>query len=110
MLDLGVDVAITVKKVRYPIHFEKKNICVHCASQGSLVFVDKFGNESKKEINAFDHIKCKSCGRIYSILWQHDEDDKNKMYPCAVDPSIKRQFINLVNSSSIKKKGIKELE
>lgn len=110
MLDLGVDVDIDVKKVRYPIHFEKKNICVHCAAQGSLVFVDKFGNESKKEINAFDHIKCKTCGRIYSILWQRDEDNDGKMFPSAVDPSIKRQFINLVNSSSIKKKGVKELE
>ena len=62
MLGLGIDVDIDVKKVKFPIHFENKNICVHCGGQGTLIFVDKFGRESNKDIHAFDHIKCTKCG------------------------------------------------
>lgn len=109
MLNLGLDIDIDVKKVHFPIHFEHKNICVHCGDTGSLIFVDKFGRESSQEINAFDHIKCKSCGRIYSILWERKDSGSDKMYPSAIDPSIKREFKNLINGSEIKRAGVKEL-
>lgn len=107
MLNLGFDIDVDIKKVHCPFHFEKVNECVHCGGKDTLVFIDKFGHQSRKEINAFDHIKCTKCGRTYSILWQ--KDSNNKMFPCAVDRSIKQEFANIVNLSKIKEKGKKDL-
>ena len=107
---IGVNINIDISQKQYPIYFDKKNICVHCGAEGQLTFVDKFGNETKKEIYPFDHIKCKSCGRPYSILWQVDkESNSQRMYPCAVDPSFKQEFVNLINSRKIKAIGDKQL-
>lgn len=108
MLNLGLNVNIDVKKVKMPIYFEHKNQCVHCGAENSLIFIDKFGRESRAEINAFDHIKCRKCGRIYSILWQKDGDN-GKMFPSAVNPSIGRDFTNIVNNT-IKYVGKKEFD
>jgi ribosomal protein L37E len=108
MLNLGLDVDINIKKVKMPFHFDRKNQCVHCGAQDSLVFIDKFGRESKAEINAFDHIKCSKCGRVYSIFWNKDEEN-GKMYPSAVNPSIARDFSNIVNNT-IKFIGVKEFD
>lgn len=107
MLNLGLDVDIDVKKVKLPFYFDKKNECVHCGAVNSLTFVDKFGRESKKEINAFDHIKCTKCRRVYSIKWEQEEGS-TRMYPSAVDPSIKRDFMNMLDGS-IKYMGVKKL-
>lgn len=104
MLNIGFNLDIDIKQTKYPIYFEKNNICVHCGSEGQLTFVDKFGNETKREIHPFDHIKCKSCGRHFSILWQTDSNT-GRMYPCAVDPSFKQEFINIINNKNIKQKG-----
>ena len=108
MLNLGVSIDLNVKKVEIPFYFEKKNECVSCGGKNTLVFVDKFGRESKHEIRAFDHIYCKNCGRVYSILWKQDPNSK-KMYPSAIDPSISRDFMNMVNSD-IRNNGIKYLD
>ena len=108
MLNIGVNVNIDITQKQYPIYFDKKNICVHCGAEGRLTFVDKFGNETKKEIHPFDHIKCKACGRRYSIYWQVDPSN-GRMYPCAVDPSFKQEFVNLVNGMKIKTIGDKQL-
>lgn len=102
MLNLGY--TLEVKKLQMPIYFKKRNECVHCGTVGSLVFIDKFGNESRHEVKAFDHIKCKRCGRLYSILWE-SIDGSAKMYPSAVEPSISRDFMNVVNHSRISKNG-----
>lgn len=105
---INVDTNISIRKTEYPIYFEKRNICIHCGAEGTLTFVDKFGRETNKEIYPFDHIKCKKCGRTYSILWQKDSTN-NKMFPCAVERDIKREFLNLINQREIKKDGVKEL-
>lgn len=107
MLNLGLNVDIDVKKVELPFYFDRKNECVSCGAKNTLTFVDKFGRESKHEIRAFDHIYCKKCGRVYSILWKQ-EPGSSKMYPSAVDPSISRDFMNMVNSD-IKLYGEKSL-
>lgn len=109
MLDfrLNVSANLDIKRIQYPIYFEKRNICVHCGQENTLLFVDKFGNETRKDIHPFDHIKCKHCNSIYSILWQNDPDNNNKMYPTAVDPGIKQEFLNIMNHKNIKHKGEK---
>ena len=101
MLNFNVDVKIGLNEVSYPLLFDGKNVCVHCGGEGTLVIVDKFGNETKQEIHPFDHIKCKKCGRLYSIRWEHDPNN-GKMYPIADERSIKREFINLINHNKIK--------
>ena len=108
MLNIGINLNIDINKVQYPVYFEKRNICVHCAAEGKLIFIDKFGRETSKEIYPFDHIKCKACGRQYSIKWQRD-DFNDKMFPTAVDPSFKQEFINLLCNKKIKDKGDKSL-
>lgn len=108
MLNLGINVDVDIKKVELPFYFDRRNECVHCGGKNTLVFIDKFGRESRQEIRAFDHIKCSKCGRIYSILWKQDPDNHNKMYPSAVNPSITRDFTNMINSD-IRYKGNKEL-
>ena len=67
MLNIGLNIKLDIDKVQYPVYFEKHNICIHCGAEGQLIFVDKFGRETKNEIHPFDHIKCKSCNRLYSI-------------------------------------------
>lgn len=108
MLNIGVNISFDVSEYHYPIHFEKRNECVHCGAVGQLTFVDIFGNETNKEIHPFDHIKCKACGTKYSILWNRDETT-NKMIPCAVDQSFKQEVINLANRKKIKENGEKTL-
>ena len=110
MLGLPIDVDIDVKKVHIPFHFEQKNECVHCGAKGALAFVDAFGRTTNKEINAFDHIKCTKCGRIYSIEWKPNADkDPDKMYPSAVDPSIIKDFSNMVSKSKLRETGVREI-
>ena len=110
MLGLPIDVDIDVKKLHIPFYFEHRNECVHCGAKDTLKFVDILGRETTKEINAFDHIKCIACGRTYSISWSPDESkDPGKLYPSAVDPSIKSDFQNMVSAYRIKSKGMKEL-
>lgn len=108
MLNIGLNIKLDIDKVQYPVYFEKHNICIHCGAEGQLIFVDKFGRETKNEIHPFDHIKCKSCNRLYSILWQRDESN-NKMFPTAVDPSLKQEFVNLLTTKVIQGKGEKTL-
>ena len=96
MLNLNVDVDVKLNKTEMPIYFDGTNECVKCAGKDTLEFIDKFGNRHTDEIRAFDHIRCKKCGAIYSILWQR-RDDSNKMYPSAVEPNIVQDFKNLVN-------------
>ena len=110
MLGLGFDVEIDIKKVHIPFHFKQKNECVHCGAKGMLTFVDIFGRAANKEINAFDHIKCANCGRMYSIQWEPDfSKDPSKMYPSAVDPNVIKDFKNLISISNIRQKGEKNL-
>lgn len=101
MLDFNLKVDVDVSKTQFPIYFERKNICVHCGCEGSLKFVDKYGRETDKEIHALDHIRCVKCGTRYSILWNRDEKT-GRMYPSAVDPSIKQEFVNLFLTKQIK--------
>lgn len=109
MLNIGInDININISKTQYPVYFEKKNICVHCGAENSLIFVDKFGKETNQEIHPFDHIKCRKCGSIYSILWQRDKNN-GKMFPIPVDPNLKLEFINILNKNNIKSDGNKIL-
>lgn len=103
MLGLDVNVDIDIKKVKYPIYFEGQNKCVHCGGQGTLTFVDKFGKETNKEINAFDHIICTKCNRLYSIQW--DRVDNAKMRATAVNPSIALDLKNMFNIGNIRSDG-----
>ena len=97
MLGLNT-ISIDIKKIKYPVYFEHRNICVHFSAEGSLVFVDKFGNEFIKELGIFEHIKCTRCKRIYSIRW--DRDQYGTMKPSAIDFSIANQFSHFINSTS----------
>lgn len=108
MLNIGVNISFDVQEYHYPIHFEKRNECVHCGAIGQLTFVDIFGNETNKEIHPFDHIKCKACGTKFSILWNRDPKT-NKMFPSAVDQSFKQEVLNFVNKKAIKENGEKDL-
>lgn len=107
MLNLKFDFGVSVSESKYPVTFHKRNTCIHCGADGSLEFVDIFGNKSNKEIHPFDHIKCKKCGRSYSINWEQEEDSC-KMYPVAVEPGIKQEFFNLVKYPFIKNDCNKE--
>ena len=107
MLNLPFDINIEVKKITMPIYFDGKNECVNCCAKNSLVFVDKFGNYHNDEIKAFDHIKCRKCGYIYSIKWNKDPKDPTRMYPSAIDPSISRDFQNIIDHD-VKMYGSKE--
>ena len=110
MLNLSTNMSLGVKHVKFPLYFEHKNVCIHCGAKGALVFVDKFGRESTAEVAAFDHMRCRKCNRIYSMKWSPTEKDPNIYRPSAVEFNIKMDFINIVNSSNIKKKGEKVLE
>lgn len=103
---LNLNVNVDVKQSEYPIFFDGKNECVNCGSVNCLEFIDKFGNRHRDEIKAFDHIKCKCCGKIFSILWQKSKDS-NRMYPSAVEANIGRDFVNMVNGR-IKLDGTKK--
>ena len=108
MLNFKVSVDVDVNHVQYPIMFDRRNVCVHCGSEGSLTFVDKFGKETKKEIHPFDHIKCKNCGRHFSILWEKDNSN-GKMYPIATDYGVKREFLNMISHTLIKDNKINSI-
>lgn len=104
MLGINVNLSVNVKKVSSPFYFQHRNECVRCGAKGKLVFVDKFGRECSREINALEHIKCKNCGKIFSILWEPKEGT-DKMMPSAIDSSVSTDFINLLNYNNIKKNG-----
>ena len=97
MLGLNT-ISVEVQRIKYPVYFEHKNICIHCGAEGSLVFVDRFGREYDKELEVFEHIKCKRCNRIYSIRW--DRDAEGVMKPSAIDFGIGTQFSNFINRKS----------
>lgn len=103
-----IDVGVETKNTQYPIVFDRRNVCIHCGAENTLIFVDKFGKETRKEIHPFDHIKCTKCGRNYSISWQKDIEN-GKMYPTAVERGIKQEFMNFIGQKSIAQKGVKEL-
>ena len=107
MLGLNT-ITVDIQKIKYPVYFEHRNVCVHCGARNSLVFVDRFGNETTKETAAFEHIKCKRCKRIYSIRW--DRDECGNMRPSAVDFSIVTQFNNFLSNDSIANDGIRVLQ
>lgn len=108
MLGLNVEVELDVKKAKFPVYFKNKNICVHCGANGSLMFINILGKPSKADsIEAFDHMKCSACGRVYSILWE--PDDEGNMKPSAVEYNIGREFSNFVNSYA-RKHGQKTLD
>lgn len=108
MLKIGFNMDMEINTCQFPIYFDKRNICVHCGAEKQLTFVDKYGKETNQEIHAFDYIRCKSCGSIYSIYWNKDESN-GKMYPIAVDPSFRQEFINLFNLREIKNNGQKQI-
>lgn len=105
MIKPSIELNVDVKEIQYPIYFERKNICVSCAAEGSLKFVNIFGKEASHEVHPFESLKCSRCGAIYSIKWTKGEDDK--IYPTAVDRSIVRDFLNNFKN---KDKKIKELD
>lgn len=109
MLGINLNLSVDVKKVSSPIYFQHKNECTRCGSKGKLVFVDRFGRECRREINALEHIKCTNCGKLFSILWEPKEGT-DKMMPSAIDTSISTDFMNLVNYKNIKNHGENKLE
>lgn len=108
MLNLGFDIDFKIKKTRMPITFERKNVCVHCGGVGTLMFVDKFGRATSRDINAYDHIKCRQCDKIYSIKW--DTNDVGTMYPSATNYSIPTQFSNFIHKGNISDNGVDILD
>lgn len=109
MLGINVNLSVDVKKVTSPIYFQHKNECVRCGAKGKLVFIDRFGRECTREINALEHIKCKNCGKLFSIIWEPKEGT-DKMMPSAIDTSIATDFMNLLNYNKIKNNAENKLE
>ena len=112
MLDVSVKVGpddeqdstilkVDMKEYKYPIYFERKNICVSCGTEGELIFVNIFGKETSHDVHPFEYIKCKRCGALYSIKWDKSKED-NKLYPSAVDKSVLRDFLNNFKSEKEK--------
>lgn len=108
MLGINLNLSIDAKKIQSPFYFQHRNECVSCGGKGTLVFVDRFGRESNREINALDHIRCKNCGKRFSILWEPKEGT-DKMMPSAVDSSVIRDFKNIIQTGNLRKNGEKEL-
>ena len=100
MLNIGLDMKLSVKNTEYPLIF-RSNTCVNCGAENTLVFVDAFGKESNSDsdFRAFDHIQCRRCKANYSIKWEKDPAT-GKMYPTPTDYTIKQEFFNLVNKKS----------
>ena len=103
---LGLNIDVDVTRPRMPFYFKRKNECINCAGVNTLVFVDVFGRETKDEIRAFDHIKCRQCGKLYGIKWEKEEGS-NKMFPSAVDLNVLQDFKNMINYN-VKNNGVKE--
>ena len=95
MLGIDVNVKLTAKDVHYPIYFDGVNECVACGAKGFMTMIDMSGNRDSHMIHPLDHMLCKKCGAKYSIKWVDNEDGPGK-HPCAIDPSIARQFSNFV--------------
>ena len=102
MIKPTVELNIDFEEVHYPIYFERKNICVSCAAEGTLKFINIFGKESSHEVHPFEYLKCSRCGAIYSIKWIKGED--GKLYPSAVDKNITRDFLNNFKNKNNKEK------
>ena len=102
---LNINVNFNVEKdPTYPVYFTN-NTCVNCGAEGSLVMIDIFGRETKQEIHPFDHILCKKCNAKYSIEWmKNPETGKMKAIPS--DPSLVKDFFNIIKSKKIKEEGI----
>ncbi|MBR6289163.1 MAG: hypothetical protein IKR19_07510 [Acholeplasmatales bacterium] len=100
MLGLNT-ISVEFKKIKYPVYFEHRNVCIHCGAEGTLVFLDRFGREYDKELEVFEHIKCTRCKRIYSIRWDKSPLD-GTMKPSAVDFGIATQFNNFINRDATK--------
>ena len=101
MINLDVKLNVDVKEIHYPIYFERRNICIACGAANALKFINIFGKESPKEVHPFDKIRCSNCNATYSICW--DKEDDGKLYPSAIDPSIKRNFVNAFKTTFHKK-------
>ena len=104
MLGIDLTLSVDVKKVTSPIYFQHKYECTRCGAKGQLIFIDRFGRECSREINALEHIKCRSCGKLFSILWEPKEGT-DKMMPSAIDTSVSTDFMNLINYGKIKNNG-----
>ena len=92
MIKPSIDINVKLEETYYPFYFERKNICVSCAAEGCLKFINIFGKEVLHEVHPFEYLKCSRCGAIYSIKWVRGED--GKLYPSAVDKTIIRDFLN----------------
>lgn len=108
MLGINMNVDIDVKKVVSPIYFQHRNECTRCGAKGQLVFVDKYGNECNREVHALEHIRCRKCGKVFSILWERKEGT-GKMMPSAIDTNIAIDFNNLLNYCNLSRNGDKKL-
>lgn len=98
MIKLGIDLNFDIQPIEYPITVIGENICLHCGSSGSLQTVNIFGRPDPSGIRPFSHIKCTSCGRIFSIKWTRREN--GKMIPVAICPSLKNEFLNMFGDKS----------
>lgn len=85
-----------------PITFTKKNICVHCGRENTLVFVDIYGRETKSEVHPFDHIECCRCTKKYAIRWEKETDTVPQYYPTACDNTIKNNILGAVKYPVVK--------
>ena len=104
MLGIDMNIKLDVKRITSPIYFQHRNECVRCGAKGKLVFIDRFGRECTREVNALEHIKCTNCGKLYSILWEPKEGT-DKLMPSPIDTSISVDFMNLVRFNKLKKDG-----
>ena len=74
----------------YPINFTK-NICSKCGTEGTLIYVDKNGNDMRTMIYPAFAIRCINCGTKFSIRWINKEDS-DKMIPITCSDKLKDDF------------------
>jgi hypothetical protein len=98
MINLDANVKFEVSPIEYPLFIINENICIHCATKGSLKTVNIFGKQESTGIRPFSHIKCEACGRIFSIRWT--QINNGKVIPVAIDPNIVNEVLNMFGDKS----------
>lgn len=88
-------------KIQYPVYFEK-NICIHCGHNGSLLFIDKMGNETKQPIYPIINMVCKDCGTEYFLEWIRNDNDK--MIPICIDKDKIKNFESEISKFALENK------
>lgn len=91
-----------MNNIIYPIRF-RKNICIHCGKEGTLLFKDKFDNTTRNPIYTVNNLICSNCNTVYFIKWEKLETDEKMVPTCCSNLSI-QEFENEIIEYSLSNK------